>query len=244
MRHRATAIESCDYCPLFANSEQLGRPFVTPFLVVQDVLSDTIVPARIPHATRQPTAIRNVFNQGFALFHTADSSFNLRRIPFVTDKFVIVRRVGDARRDAIGWEALHYLPAISDKDLILDLHFNLCLRRQPPINPRQPLRQTHHVVNDRVAHLAVQILQLGFRLAVNRDAEGRDAVDLGVAQRHLGVFARVAGVAVIVFVRLSSSSSSNLIVPLLAKNSSLALILATSSTLVDATHSLSPDSHH
>lgn len=75
------------------------------------------------------------------------------------------------------------------------------LGRQPPVNPGQTLGQRQHVINDRVTHITVEIAQLGFRFAIDRDAEGCDALRLCLAQSFARVFACVTGVAVIVIVR-------------------------------------------
>ena len=81
------------------------------------------------------------------------------------------------------------------------LNHGTSLRRQPSINSRQPLRQGQHVIDDRVADLAVQILQFTFRFTIDRDAERRDAGNLRLAQGFTGVVARVSGIAVVVIVR-------------------------------------------
>ncbi len=75
--------------------------------------------------------------------------------------------------------------------------------RQPTIDRRHPFGQRQHVVNDGVTDFAVEVAELGLGVAVNRDAEGRDAVEAGLAQSLARVFAGVAGVAVVVVVGAS-----------------------------------------
>src|SRR5437763_14873552 len=75
------------------------------------------------------------------------------------------------------------------------------LRRQSAINSRQPFRQGHHVVDDGVTNIAVEVAQLALRFAIDRDAERRDAGNLRLAQSFARVFARVSCVAVVMIVR-------------------------------------------
>ncbi len=51
--------------------------------------------------------------------------------------------------------------------------------RQPPVNIRHSFGQAQHIVDDRVADIAVEIAEFGFGFAVDRDAERRDALHFG-----------------------------------------------------------------
>src|SRR5256885_15632987 len=80
----------------------------------------------------------------------------------------------------------------------IDLGASSC---QSAINSRQPLRQGHHVVDDGVTNIAVEVAQLAFRFAIDRDAERRDTGNLRLAQSFARVFTRIPRVAVIMIVR-------------------------------------------
>src|SRR5690348_4525778 len=77
----------------------------------------------------------------------------------------------------------------------------MALRCQAAVDAGQAFWQRQDIVDDRVADFAVEIAQLGFRLAIDRDAEWCDAFVLRLSQRLARVFASVARVAVIVVVR-------------------------------------------
>ena len=69
---------------------------------------------------------------------------------------------------------------------------------EPPVNSRKPGRKGLHSVDNRVLHITVHPTHIAVSFAVDSDAEGMDALPIGLAQRGLRILEGVLLLIVVV----------------------------------------------
>jgi hypothetical protein len=62
-------------------------------------------------------------------------------------------------------------------------------------NPRHPLRQIQHVIDDRITEIAMQVFQLRLRFSIDRNTKRRYSVQLRVAQCFARILSRIPRIA-------------------------------------------------
>ena len=118
MSKRSCTAEHRNHSTRLANTEDGLTPLDAPLLVSNDVLPVPLVPVLISHCPSKAAAVGDVLHERRAVLDAIEAARNLSVVPFSSDEFIVIRRIGDTARDRILRERLENAAAITQNNLI------------------------------------------------------------------------------------------------------------------------------